>query len=145
MKNYLFFILVIIFIAYSFLSVRSTAHNHDIAGDIFSAKCECGFENELFIGAGKSDYKTSCKFPFYCNTCSSLIILNALNENRTCNKCNSEKVMSYENDSLRAGKSNNSLFGWNVNGKTFLLTDDSYLCPKCKEYKLTFTQIGNWD
>jgi len=138
-------LLILVFFILFIVIQNGESHNHDIAGDIVSAKCECGFEAELFIGAGKSDYKTSCKFPFYCNDCSSLTLINALDEKQNCRKCNSENVISYENDSLRAGKSNKSVFGWNVNGKTFLLTDDSYLCPQCKEFKLSFTQIGNWD
>ncbi len=52
---------------------KGESHNHDIAGDIVSAKCECGFEATMKLGgAGKANFKTSCKFPFYCKTCSSL-------------------------------------------------------------------------
>jgi hypothetical protein len=121
------------------------AHNHDIAGDIVSAKCECGFESTMKLGAGKSNFETVCKFPFYCKACSSLIVLNTLSENLVCPKCNSELIMPYDDYSLRLYKSDKSVFGWNTNDKTYKLTDDFYFCPQCLEFKLKFKSIGNFD
>ena len=147
MKNILSVVMVSFIVVMSMMSanVDGLAHNHDIAGDIVSAKCECGFETTMKLGAGKSNYKTTCNFPYHCKDCYSLSVLNTLSDKQSCKKCFSEEVISYDNDSLRAGKSSNPVFGWNINDKSFKLTDDFYICPQCREFKLKFTSIGNFD
>lgn len=147
MKNILSVLLVSLIVVMSMVSanVDGVAHSHDIAGDIVSAKCECGFETTMKLGGGKANYKTTCYFPYHCKDCFSLSVLNAIGDKQTCKKCFSENVISYENDSLRAGKSDNKVFGWNINEKNFSLTDDMYFCPQCRELKLKFSQVGNWD
>ncbi len=133
-------------IVYTFqFNTDGFAHSHDIAGDIVSAKCECGFETTMKLGGGKANYKTTCSFPYHCKDCFSLSVLNAIGDKFACKKCFSENVVSYDNDSLRAGKSSNNVFGWNVNEKNFSLTDEMYFCPQCREMKLKFSQVGNWD
>jgi hypothetical protein len=145
MKIKIFFVLLSVLVTLGFFLTKGEAHNHEIAGDIISANCECGYHTTLTLGGGFSDYQTNCKFPFYCNGCASIVVLNALNEKHSCSNCKSVYVMSYDDATMRANKSNNSIFGWNVNEKSFKLTDDYYFCPKCQELKLKFTQVGNWD
>ena len=145
MKNILFFAVIFISAAFVLVSVKGDARIHEIAGDIVTAKCECGFETTMKLGGGKANFQSSCKFPFYCNACSSLVLLNTLSEKICCKKCNSENVTTYDNDSLRANISNNPVFGWNINNKIYSLTDDFYFCPQCREFKLRFTEVGNWD
>ncbi|MFZ4590002.1 MAG: hypothetical protein ACOYN6_03330 [Ignavibacteria bacterium] len=147
MKNILSVVLVSFIVVMSMLSanIDGLAHNHDIAGNIVSATCDCGFKTTMALGGGKRNFETVCMFPFYCKDCSSLIELNTFNEKYSCDKCNSENVMCYDNDSLRAHKSDVSVFGWNLDWKSYVLKDDSYLCPQCKEFKLKFKSIGNFD
>lgn len=147
MKNILTLVMLSLISVMSIMSVNidGFAHNNEISGDIVTAKCECGFEETIKFGAGKSNYKTVCNFPFSCNFCNSFVVLNYLSEKPVCKLCNSEDVTSYDNDKMRAHKSDNSVAGWNANDRKFILTDDFYFCPKCKEFKLTFTSVGNFD
>ena len=124
---------------------KGETHFNDIAGDVVSARCECGYETTMKLGGGKANFETVCKFPFYCKSCSSLIVLNTLSENLVCSKCNSELIMSYENNSLRLGINDKPVFDWNIGDKTYILTDDYYFCPQCLEFKLRFKSIGNYD
>lgn len=147
MKNILSVVLLSVIAVMSMMSSQTDglAHNHDITGDIVSAKCDCGFETTMKLGAGKANFQTTCNFPFHCKDCYSLSVLNTLSDKQTCKKCFSENVISYDNDSLRTGKSSNPVFGWNINDKSFKLTDDLYVCPQCREFKLKFKSIGNYD
>lgn len=147
MKNILLAVIVsLAAIVYVFqMNSDGLAHIHESAGDLVSAKCECGFETTMKLGGGMANFKTTCYFPYHCKDCYSLSVLNSLNDKQSCKKCFSENVISYESDSLRAGKSNNSVFGWNINDKNYKLTDDLYYCPQCREMKLKFTNVGNWD
>ncbi|MCX6157601.1 MAG: hypothetical protein NTY74_06465 [Ignavibacteriae bacterium] len=147
MRNILSFVLLPLIVVMVMMSVHVDllAHNHDITGNIVSAKCDCGFKTSMALGGGKMNFETVCIFPFYCKDCSSLIELNTFNEKYFCEKCNSENVMCYDNDSLRAHKSDISVFGWNLDRKSYVLKDDFYLCPQCKEFKLKFKSIGFFD
>ena len=138
-------LLILLSVMFLFGNPVGNAHQTDITGDIVQAKCECGFEETIKFGAGKSNYKTVCNFPFFCNSCSSFVVLNYLSEKPVCKLCRSEDVTPYDNDKMRALKSDKPVAGWNANDRTFILTDDFYLCPKCKEFKLLFTSIGYFD
>jgi len=114
-------------------------------GDIIQAKCECGFEQNLFLGAAKSNFETYFAFPFYCDGCSSICVLNILDDNSACKDCSCEDPIPYDSDTLRLHFSDVVVFGWNANSTTRYIYNDLHLCPKCKEYKMRFSQIGNFD
>ncbi len=139
MKIKLFISIIVLF---AFISVPV---NSDINGDIITAECECGFKNTMMLGGGKLNFETVFLFPYYCTECSEMKVLNALSESHCCDKCNSGNVIPYDDESLRLHFSNNVVFSRSVDTVIHILYDDFYFCPKCKEFKMKFTQTGNWD
>lgn len=141
MKKSLIFISVLLMFA---ASITNPKQNLSL-GDIVLAKCVCGFSQQLFVGGGRSNYETYCSFPFYCKNCQIMFCDNYLNEIHFCNKCNSQEVLSYNNDSLRLHENEIIIFSWKVNDKTFILTKDNYFCPQCQKFTLKFTSVGSFD
>ena len=70
---------------------------------------------------------------------------NYLNEYHSCPTCGSTGVLPYDDESIRIHFSDNAVFGWNLDNKKYVLTDDYYLCPHCLKYALRFSNAGNWD
>lgn len=139
MKNLFSVSVILLFVLISAPSISESA------GDIIFAKCECGFEQTLMLGAGKATFQTAFAFPFYCKDCTSICILNLFDEKLPCENCQCENPIPYDNDSLRLHFSDEEVFGWNANSQTRKLYNDFYLCPKCGEHKLKFVQTGNFD
>jgi len=106
-------------------------------GTILNAYCEeCGFENEVWYGAGMADYGTVCNVPAIDNKSGKFVIRNILAEDKL------KDDLSFYNDPVMFnGKIKNEELQW---GEIYLKADKN-LCPKCKSFTMQFIQTGNFD
>ncbi len=111
-------------------------------GSIISAKCNCGFEKEMFLGGGMQNFTTYCNFPVYCEECRILFESNLFDKEIFCPKCKGTKTIPYDKKCLQRGT---PIFEWNIGDKTLTLTDGNYLCPKCGSFTMGFVDIGCFD
>jgi predicted RNA-binding Zn-ribbon protein involved in translation (DUF1610 family) len=103
-------------------------------GSQVKAKCTCGYEKTSLVGGGKLSYKTIEYFPCYCNKCQEIVQGNLKASILSCPNCGSQKIFSYNNNSLI------SSVGKNIVARSFdnVITDGYYKCPKCLEMTLQF-------
>jgi len=121
-------------------------------GQILQATCPCGFDStKLFLGGGMMNFTTYCGAPALCDSCGAFLVLNYLDPNPRCGDCKGT-VRFYNDPALRStseqsDQKSHDVFSWNVGGRlgTFSLPDTEYLCPKCREIKMSFVSVGNWD
>ncbi|MFC2172120.1 hypothetical protein ACFLU6_05750 [Acidobacteriota bacterium] len=116
-------------------------------GGIVKAQCQCGYEREMLLGGGMSNFTTHCNFPAYCRDCEDLVEVNLLQKKTSCPKCKGRDITPYDDDSMCQEKGE-PVFSWNVQeelGGELILTDGRYLCPNCGEFSLCFQEAGCWD
>jgi len=125
-------------------------------GTMIQAKCECGFKSEkIFAGGGFMDFMNVLTAPALCTNCYTFTIRSYLAKHNYCKKCKS-KITFYNDKSLWKDKNistseRNCIFYWEIdpivslNNGVFRLPDTAYLCPKCREFKMKFYNIGIWD
>tara|TARA_B100000315_G_C14547437_1_gene573961 strand:+ start:544 stop:900 length:357 start_codon:yes stop_codon:yes gene_type:complete len=117
-------------------------------GSIVNAVCKCGYEKELFIGGGMSNFETVCHFPSYCQNCNDLVQTNLYEKTVKCPQCKSEKVVAYDQKELISKLGMKVVCCWNTFeelGRVIALTNGNYLCPSCSNNRLKFYKAGNWD
>lgn len=129
-------------------------------GTILCAECACGFcQGDIAAGGGMWDYGTILNAPALCRACGELLALNYLEGEHHCPKCGGK--VTFYNDPLlqdRTGfdsENGCNTFEWNVcntfewnsrkSEECFVLPDVAYLCPRCNEKNMRFTQMGCWD
>lgn len=90
-----------------------------------------------------------CKFPFLCKSCNSIVQANALDPKPQCPGCGSVELTSYSHPALCGSRGECEVVGWTPRGQegpAFTLHDGTYWCPKCKSFRLRFTESGiMWD
>ncbi len=98
-----------------------------------------------------ADFGTVLNAPALCRACGEFLILNYLEGEQRCPECGGE-VTFYNDPSLqdRTGfdsEKPHNIFEWSIrlSDECFVLPDVAYLCPRCNEKKMRFTQIGCWD
>jgi hypothetical protein len=104
-------------------------------GCIISAKCVCGFaDGNVTIGAGMSNFKTTCVFPACCKTGHHLASVNLLG---TESLCHGARPVPYTAPELRGGSTtaDETVVQWSGHE----LKDGTYLCPRCGKFDLTFS------
>ena len=111
-------------------------------GSIIKSCCSCGYEKSMFLGGGMADFTKNCNFPIYCEDCRILFEDNLLGNQLQCPKCKGTKATPYDKKCSRKG---NPVFEWNIRGKSLVLTDGNYVCPKCGNHALTFIDESCWD
>lgn len=82
-----------------------------------------------------------CYFPVLCRNCKEIVQLNLLSERKLCPKCKGSQVIPYDNKKLVGKLGKNEVVSWNIEeqlGRVLRLTDGTYFCPSCGEYKLRF-------
>ena len=115
-------------------------------GSIVYGACQCGYEKkEMCLGGGMLDFQTVAKFPYYCETCKEVKVHNAFIKPTICG-CG-QLMVRYDDPTLSKQTSEKpyKVFDWNMNYEILVLTDNGYLCPKCKEYTLEWNDGGCWD
>lgn len=113
------------------------------------AKCECGVEEPILIGCGCTKPQSTCYFPCLCKNCHQVVIGNLLSKRPKCPDCKSTRLIPYHDPCLIGVPGTKQVVGW----KTFFepiqefeLTDGKYLCPKCGNMTLEFSESGLlWD
>ena len=117
-------------------------------GAIASASCKCGFcDDNMYLGGGMEDWRTMCRFPFFCRDCESLVLLNALNKARYCTNCHGTDLVPYDDKSMSEDGEKRVFEASTMNelGRDLALTDGLYLCPACGKKALRFEHRGCWD
>lgn len=69
-------------------------------GTIIEALCECGYNKRMFLGGGFRDFTERNAFPYLCNECSDIVVLNAMDSNPCCDQCQGTSVTSYSDPSI---------------------------------------------
>jgi hypothetical protein len=116
-------------------------------GSIVRASCNCGYEIVMPLGGGMMNFTTYCNFPYYCKNCRILFEANLLGKRISCRKCHGKDILPYDDNSLCRQKGN-TVFSWHIGEaieKELILTDGKYLCPKCGDFGMSFSDVGNWD
>ena len=122
-------------------------------GSIIQAECECGFKSKkIYAGGGFKDSEDVLLAPALCTNCCTFTVRNYFSRYNYCSKCKS-RVTFYNSDKLWKEKDApqdefDSVFWWNIeqrNNAAFILPDILYLCPKCREFKMSFFSCGLYD
>jgi hypothetical protein len=116
-------------------------------GSILSASCPCGFEaRNLFVGAGRTDFETSCSMPALCSSCHRLVLCNTLAKRARCGRCK-RAVSFYTDASMHGAPKRNStpVFEWHLDDGDLVLPNSAYRCPACDAMKMRFAFAGSWD
>ncbi len=105
-------------------------------GKSTDAHCfECGYDTQLFLGAGMLNHDTYAAWPVKCNECLEVSTANYISEPLICSKCQSTNVIPYTDENLWLGDGDNdSLLQWGG----LILTDGHYCFPRCRKYELKF-------
>ncbi len=120
------------------------------AGSVVEARCEaCGYASgNLFLFGGKALFRTVCLFPALCAEHHRLVLVNLLGDDQSSKDCPGGTPIPYT-DARLAGKAGaNIVASWNLPagpGNPAVLTDGSYLCPRCGAFGLRFRLTGLWD
>ncbi len=112
------------------------------------AKCSCGLEKELLVGGGMDDFTSNCLFPCLCGNCHSIAEVNLLTAELVCPKCGAFNPIPYDASCLSDSIGQRRVAMWDVQdqlGRTLVLTDGKYKCPKCENMSLEFKSCGFWD
>ena len=107
-------------------------------GSILKANCKaCGFNQEVYFGAGMSDFKVNCSVPVYNLKTKTFLVKNNLNSAEKA-----EGDMFYNNPRMFEGNIEAEPYHqWN----DFLLKKTRNFCPDCKRYSLEFVDVGCFD
>lgn len=120
-------------------------------GSILSPHClNCKFPfKKLMVGGGMRDFMESVKIPFSCNDCGTLSVKNIYSPSNKCSKCRKDMVLfGKEVRDIDSEKYRNCIFEWRMESfgsNGYVLMNESYECPKCREMSLKFENTGMWD
>ena len=132
-------------------------------GQVLSAFCDCGYESDVVLGAGRSNFREVCKFPHYCLNCNEAISIDIFKDTRKCPKCNSSDVHTYEAQTKRAKyklleklsdstldklgmhRRDDEHHSWYGNSKNHTILRGKHFCPKCERTSLSFATSMMFD
>lgn len=107
-------------------------------GYLLSARCPCGFQAEVAVGAGRMDHRSRCDFPALCQRCGQLVTVDLLAPPLPCPACGAEAPRPYDHPSLSEGPSRHTVARWSVGREERQLTDARHRCPGCRGMALRF-------
>lgn len=110
-------------------------------GSLVIAVCECGYMAKSAIGGGMATFMEICYFPAYCEVCLELVEANLLAKPVECPVCDSSQVIPYDDEKLIGEIGEEEVEAWNMEeqlDRELVLTDGTYFCPSCEEFKLRF-------
>lgn len=115
-------------------------------GAILQAECQCGFFTTFAAGGGMHNFQDTCFAPAVCVDCGEFFICNYFSKFIKCPKCH-KKAHFYDYPPLRAKvKTKGEVFSWRIDDvRQFTLPDTTYICPKCKQKDMRFSQSGFFD
>ena len=116
-------------------------------GYIVDGTCkQCGYEKQsMYLGSGWCSgwysLQTIAKFPYYCKVCEEVVVHNTVM--KPAYSCG-QLMVRYDDPTLSKQKSEapHKVFSLNIGNEELVLTDNDYLCPKCKGYTLRWSMVG---
>ena len=114
-------------------------------GSIVKAKCSCGLDQEIMVGAGMMNFKTKCYFPCYCKHCAEVIEADIMSNPNTCPNCESEELLLFTEPNLSSSNGSYRVTSWRFRDQELQLDDSHYKCPSCKTMSLKFSLTANFD
>jgi len=120
-------------------------------GSIITPHCSnCKFPfKQMMVGGGMMDFTESVKIPFSCYDCGMLRVQNIYSPSNKCSKCKKEMMMfGKEVENMNSDEYRDCVFDWGMGtfgSEGYILMNEKYHCPKCKEMSLTFEPSGMWD
>ena len=106
------------------------------------AICACGVNSKINIGGGMLTHGKIDYFPGYCPVCNDIVQINLKDKSSICTNCGETAAVPYNNPELIG------TIGKEIIEASFdnVLTDGTYLCPKCRNKSLKFISSGLfWD
>ena len=107
-------------------------------GSILKASCKkCTFKKEFDFGAGMMDFKTNCSVPAINKSTGEFLVKNYFNKDEL-----PRNIVFYNDPGMYEGELERyKTHQWqDVN-----LKHKNNLCPVCKTYSLSFTEMGLFD
>ena len=120
-------------------------------GSIITPNCsKCKFPfKQMMVGGGMMDFRESVKIPFSCYDCGTIGLKNIYSPANKCSKCKKEMVMYGKKvKDVNSDKYRYSVFDWGMGSfgeEGYVIMNENYQCPKCKEMSLNFEPNGMWD
>jgi ribosomal protein L37AE/L43A len=112
------------------------------------SKCKFPFK-QMMVGGGMMDFRESVKIPFSCYDCGTLSVRNIYSPSNKCSNCRKEMVMfGKEVSDVDSKEYQDCVFDWGMGSfgsEGYVLMNENYNCPKCKEMSLKFEPTGMWD
>ena len=106
--------------------------------------CENPFKS-LLLGSGFINELSSSKIPYGCYHCGTIVSRDFSNPTHKCSKCKRELLL-FGKFSTEMDFDFENIFDWNIEpGKSYILKNEKYDCPKCKTHNLIFENTGMWD
>lgn len=104
-------------------------------GSILKANCDkCGFEKEVWFGAGMKDFTTICNVPAITKKTGRLGVKNILKEHMG-------DYTFYSDPTMYEGELGDDAHQW---GEVMLKRENN-LCPRCKNFTMVFEDNGCFD
>jgi len=109
-------------------------------GSIFRATCPCGYERSVVVGAGRDDFQTNSKFPFYCKRCA-LVDVNICTDSLICPECSDSDLVQYGTAPISPDGSQSFYMQW----RQYRAGRNGHLCPSCRGLNLSFDRYMMFD
>jgi len=104
-------------------------------GSILMANCQkCGYEKEVWFGAGIKDFSTICNVPAITKKSGRLGVKNILKEHK-------DECAFYSDPLMYEGELGDDAHQW---GEIWLKRENN-LCPRCNNYTMVFKNNGRFD
>jgi hypothetical protein len=121
-------------------------------GSLLLAECPCmknkdNLTLEICFRGGMLNFKTILNAPAICWNCKTFNVLNYLDKNKKCPKCENN-VTFYNDDELfePVNDIEDDIFGFEeYQWDDFVIKKGYYLCPYCLKKTMRFVNIGMWD
>ncbi len=120
-------------------------------GDIFTAKCQCGFKSrELTVGRGMM-HAHPYYLPVACPACHVIWTVDSRRGCRTCRKCHTALYYLHEGGSFIPADVLKRLkvdYPWNLDNteeEVESMPKVRYLCPRRGIFEMALLDAGCWD
>ena len=81
-------------------------------GAMIRAHCDCSLPMTCSL-VGENNFTTLCNFPYYCEECGILFVVNRFEKKICCPKGGKEKVIAYDDKKICNSKGNVA-FSWDI-------------------------------
>ena len=92
------------------------------------------------IGGGMYSYDKECFFPAYCSGGHHLVTVNLARKRLRCPTGHKTEPVPYNHESLVAQLGKEIVADWLLGDRVVALTNGTYLCPRCQNPTLTFSE-----